>query len=163
VKFKLSAGAEIDTMTAQEFRQELASWFGESVKGARPIRFSAQGTITGNAVTVGGLDATANSGRTGPEAGYVWDVRRVAVSGLTNASDPTSLFVNANDALHLILPAFTGVSGAIGYHDWPKGANMLMPNDRLVCASTGSIAATGIVTLVGMAWELPIGQLWRMV
>jgi hypothetical protein len=159
VKVKIQAGAEIDTLTKDELTQALRDWSVEVMRGPIPKRFSAQGTVAGNALTIDGQNG---SGVLGPEAGMVWLVTRVAVTGLTNATDPTSLFVNGTQPWNLVIPSVTGVTGSTGYHEFPASQVMLTGNDRLILASTGAIAATGMITLAGQAWELPVGLLWKL-
>lgn len=159
MKVKIQAGAEIDTLTADELKGVLRDWMVEAMRGPVPKRFSAQGTITGAALTIDGQNGT---GTLGPEAGMVWVVTRIAVSGLTNATDATALFVNGTHPSNLVLPSLTGVAGAVGYHEFPAQQVVLTGNDRLILASTGAIAATGTVTLAGQAWEMPIGLVWKL-
>jgi len=159
VKFKLQAGAELDLLTKDELHSTLKAWMVEVMRGAVPKRFGAQATIAANAVTVDGAN---NTGTLGPEAGMAWLVTRIAVSGLTAASDPTSLYVNGVAPWNLLVPSITGVAGATGYHEFPASQVILTGNDKLILASTGAIAATGTVTLAGQAWELPIGLLWKL-
>jgi hypothetical protein len=164
VKVKIGAGAEIDTLTKSELVDALKSWHVELFKGARPILFDAQGTITGNALTVGGSSGgQPSSGRMGPEAGHVWALARVTQTGLALATDPTALFVGDNEPSRLVFPNFTGNATATGYKSFGKGECVLMPTQKLLLASTGAIGSTGVVTVAGSAWELPIGMLWQLV
>jgi hypothetical protein len=159
VKVKIQAGAEIDTLTKDELAKALRDWSVEVMRGPIPKRFSAQGTIAGNALTIDGQN---NTGVLGPEAGMVWLVTRVSVVGLTNATDPTTLYVNGTQPWNVVLPSLTGTAGSVGYHEFPASQVMLTGNDRLLLASTGAIAATGTCTLTGQAWELPIGLVWKL-
>lgn len=159
MKVKIQAGAEIDTLTADELKGVLRDWMVEAMRGPIPKRFSAQATIAANAFT---LDGQNNTGALGPEAGMVWLVTRVAVTGLTNATDPSTLYVNGTQPWNVVLPSLTGVAGSTGYHEFPAAQVMLTGNDRLILASTGAIAATGTVTLTGTAWEMPIGLVWKL-
>lgn len=163
MKFKLQAGAELDLLTRDEIKDVMRSgmrdWVLEAMRGPMPKRFAAQGTITANAVTV---DGSNGSGVLGPEAGFAWLITRVAVSGVTLATDATALYVNAVSPWNLVLPNVTGVTGSTGYHEFPSGQITLRGNDRLILASTGSIAATGQVTLTGSAWEVPETMLWKL-
>lgn len=155
----LRAGSEIDVLTKGELRETLADWIKQTVIGARPVRFSAQGVIAGGAVTVGGK---TNTGRTGPNPGFFWVVRRVCVTGLTLATDPTSIFISdPNSADGLVFPNLTGVAGATGYKSFNSGELVLAGDDDIVVASTGAIAATGTVNLFGAALEFPQSLAWK--
>jgi hypothetical protein len=163
VKAKITAGGEVDFLTKDELHHELGqfrSWMQEAMRGPHPIRFDAFGTIAAGAVVVDGQNG---SGRLGPEPGMVWLVTRVVVSGLTLATDPTSLYVNNTDPRHLVFPTLSGVAGSTGYHEFPAGQIVLTSNDRLILASTGAVAATGNVFLAGSAWELPAGMTWKLI
>lgn len=159
MKVKISAGAEIDTLTKDELRGVLKDWMVETMRGAIPTRFDAWGTVAANALTIDGQNG---SGQLGPEAGMFWYVTRLAVVGLTNATDPTSVYINNVASRNLLVPSLSGVTGSVGYHEFQGAQCLLTGNDRLILASTGSIAATGNITFVGAAWELPIGLLWKL-
>lgn len=160
---QLKPSGQVDLLTSKEVERlmgDLKDWMAESVRGARPIRFVATGLIAGNAVTVSG-DTPSN--RLGPEAGFYWMVRRIAVTGLTLATDPTSIYINAAAADHLVYPNLTGLAASTGYKSFTRDECMLVPNDRLVIASTGAVAATGTVVVSGAAVELPASLLWRKI
>lgn len=159
MEFEIKAGAKLDLLNRHELADVLRDWQLEAMRGAVPIRFDAYATPAGNALTI---DGTNNSGRLGPDPGMFWMVPRVAVVGLNNAAEATHLYVNSVQPRNLILPTLSGVAGSTGYHEFPGAQVLLTGNDRLILASTGVIATATNVTLVGSAWELPIGLLWRL-
>lgn len=158
-KFKLSAGSEIDLLDKKELDATLKAWFLDTIKGARPIRFTGQGTIAANAVTV---DANNINNKLGPDVGYFWIVNRVAISGLVVTTDPTSIYINNASPLSLVRP-LTGMAASTGYVEFNKGVLTLSPGDTLVVASTASIASTGTVTVSGSAVEIPSSLLWKLI
>jgi hypothetical protein len=166
MKVKIGAGVTFDTVSPGELDKamsDLKSWHVELIKGGRPILFDAQGVIANNALTIGGSSASPSSGRVGPEAGYVWAIRRLAQTGLANATDPTSIFIGDNEPSRLVFPNLTGVAGATGYKSFNGGEFILLPTQKVLVASTGAIGSAGTVTISGAAWELPIGLLWQLV
>lgn len=162
MKVKLTAGAELDMLNKHEMSQVLRDWMVETLRGAVPIRFSAQGTVKSDSTVR--VDNSNNSARLGPEAGMLWLVTRIVVSGLNVTGDPTALYVNDNQPWSLLFPSVTGLSTCTGYVAFSSSQVVLTGNDRLVLASTGAIgtAANTQVTLAGSAWELPVGLSWRL-
>lgn len=163
MKFKLNAGAEFDILTQHELQDTLRNWMVEVVKGARPVRFSAQAQIVNNAVSVGGFDASTATGQLGPRPGFVWAVRRITQTGLAVTTDPTAIWVNNTQPQDLVLPAFTGANSVNGYKSFNSGELLLVGDDRLIIASTGAVASVGTVTIAGAALELPVGMLWKLI
>lgn len=157
-KFKIAAGAEIDMLTNSELRKTLsdtmASWMAEVTTGARYARFSAAGLIAGAALQIGGAERADDN--LGPAPGFVWDVRRLRISGLADA-DVASVYVN--DANPSSMVASTAdVSG--GLFLWGEQV-VLYPGDSLLVAGA-SLTATGYVTVSGQVRELPMALAWRL-
>lgn len=158
----LKAGGEIDVLTKSELQEGLQDWIKQTVIGARPIRFSAQAAITAAGTLSIGGKTTIISGKTGPDQGFLWIVRRLCVAGLNVATDPASVFLTDPDAAGaLVYPNLTGVAGATGYKSWNSGELVLQGDDAIIVASTAAVAATGTVTLTGAALEFPQGLAWK--
>jgi len=165
VKQTLRGGAEVDMLTHGELEgalRGLREWMVSAVQGARPVRFSAQATITAAGDLVLGQDE--RSGATGPDQGFVWIVRRVAVQGLAVAADPTEVYVTDVLANQLVYAGLTGSAWSQGYKAWNSGELVLQGNDRIVVANgltPGGIGSAGVVTLTGAALAFPVGLAWR--
>lgn len=161
----LKAGAQLETLTKGELQDVLKTlsqdWFNQVTRGDRWRRFSAKGTISGGALTIGGpeaLDATL-----GPADGFVWAVQRIALFGLTtnsgdpltSSTEPVRLFVNDEGPSSLVHPAIQGYQ-AFGEHEL-----VLYPGDILLVTGA-ALTLTGEVTLTGQARELPMPLAWRL-
>ena len=162
-KVKLHAGAEIDVLNKHELHQTLQAWMVEAVKGIRPRRLAAVATIASNAFTMGGEQDSNINNILGPEAGYLWMVRRIAITGPTLASDVTNVYIGRQDPQNLVYPALTGLSSSTGYKSFSRDELVVNGGESLVIASTGSVAATGTVTVTLGVTEIPVGLLWKIV
>lgn len=167
-KFKIQAGAEIDTVTRDEMkevlRHGLRDWMVEIIKGARPVRFSGWGNVSSGAVTIGGATGNATAtGAMGPAQGMVWSVKRLYVGGL-GTGDVLNVYVNNASP-------FDQVTAGVGSTQPPTvtlpyvkfGSNelILSSGDQLLLTGSG-LTATGQITVAGQAWELPEGMMWRL-
>lgn len=160
---KLSAGATIDVLNKHELRETLQAWMVEAVKGVQPRRLSAVTTIASNAFSMGGSADSNVNNILGPEAGYIWMVRRIAITGPTLASDVSNIYLNRQDPTNLVYPNLTGISGATGYRSFGRDEFVVRAGESIVIASTGNVAATGVVTASIGVTEIPVGLLWKVV
>ena len=161
----LSAGKKIDVLNKAELRDVLRTvtqdWFNQVARGDRYRRFSAEGTISGGALTIGGSEQT--DAVLGPKEGFVWAVKRVALFGLTdydNAtpsvfSEPVRLHLNDEGPATLVHPAVQG------YQSFQTDELVLYPGDTLLAVGA-SLTSTGTVVLTGQARELPMPLAWRI-
>lgn len=159
MKFKIAAGAELDLLTKDEMSstltQTMVAWRRENAQGDRYVKFSAQGLIDTAAVEFGGPTETYTLG---PGEGFVWDVRRVCVTGYDSAGgDIIGIYVNAETPLSLVA---TTTQSATGLFLFDRQC-VLYGGDRLLFAGS-SLAATGYVKVTGTARELPISMAWRL-
>lgn len=158
---KIQAGKFIDTVTKHELHEALGdhlrSWVAETAIGGKFTRFSLAGTVAAGVISLGGhVGATF----LGPNPGFVWDVRRIRLSGLT-AADVVSVYVNDTSAANLVQSTTDlGDSPTNRYFKWDRDV-VLYPGDTLKIYGTG-IAATGTITVSGQALELPIGLAWKL-
>lgn len=152
-KFKLQAGAEFDTMTADEMRGVLAdamrSWAVETTRGVRFSRIIGQGTIASAAVTITGPAL-------GPAAGFVWDVRRLRIIGGA-AADTFTVYVNSTDVSGEVCTTDDFTKRLITFTE----QLVLYPGDVLYIVGA-SLAGTGTVTVTGQVRELPVTLAWRL-
>lgn len=156
MKFKINAGAELDLLTRDEMRDELAgfaaNWRAETIKGDRYKRIYGYGTPATGAVEFGG--DLAGGEQLGPAQGFVWDVRRLGLLGHDPAADVLRVFINAPEIGNCVIP----VMGR--YQGFNRAELVLYPGDLLLVS--GTTAATDRVSLVGQVRELPIGLAWRL-
>jgi hypothetical protein len=95
----------------------------------------------------------------GPDQGYAWSIRRLAVSGLTAGATPDVVNLNLNAAKPLLWQ-FTGTATCAAFG---KLSLVLQPGDRLELSSVGTFASTSLVTLAGELVEVPAEMLWKLI
>lgn len=165
MKQRIQAGAHIDAATPAEVRDAIASgfksWQTEAVIGARFTRFSASVAVAAGAFSIGGEASTGDS--LGPPPGFIWDVRRLRVSGMGGA-DVASVYINDASPSSLIAATTDNATqtGTGAIFLWDRQV-VLQPGDNLRVVGTGLVATTGMVTLNGQVQELPISQAWRLI
>lgn len=154
MKFKIQAGGTIDVATRSEVREEIeavkSSWFAEVAKGGRFVRFSVeQDPVAGGLL----LGEYANE-RIGPRDGFVWSLKRLALTGYDPTTDALRLYAGSVSDSATIVPKLDA------FHTFADNAVVLYPGDRLVIAGT----LTGIqrVWVTGQAEELPLSLAWRL-
>lgn len=147
MKVKIQAGAELDLLTEEELRRTLASWLTELHRGARFVRRVAQGVADASGdIVIAPVDF-------GPEAGFVWDVRRVSCWADGNG---LAIPMYANE----ITPTnFVGLSGDQS-ETLTRGSLVLNPNERLVLG--GAAPANQTVSVNLQAWEVPSQLAWQL-
>jgi hypothetical protein len=152
-KQKLTAGKDIDILTAGEVRSLLREWQVDVSKGLRPVLFNASGTASaGGAIELGG-PVTLTGGQLGPLPAFWWAVTRLAVR------------VNGAAA-----GAFSVGIGATHVRDVPVAANgfasfgaqeLLVGNASTLTVGLAGAAASAVVQVTGAAVEIPQALLWR--
>lgn len=162
---KLAAGQTINTLTKDEFKDAMDTvtrdWFNQVSRGDRYRRFSGEGTVAAGLLEIGGPSAL--DANLGPKDGFVWAVQRIAVKGLTTyagdpsaaSTEPVALFLNDTGPSSLVHPQITGYQ-AFGSYEL-----ILYPGDTLLVTGQ-SLTHTGIITLTGMAREVPLPLAWRL-
>lgn len=152
VKVKINAGAEIDTLTREELRQELrlmtSDWMAEVTRGFKFRRFLALGPITAGAVSiVDGVDNTL-----GPGAGMVWSVTSISVAGLA-LNDSVDCLVNDKDPIGSIARvAGTGQYPTIRFN---SPDIVLQENDTLSFTASGLVSTASQLQVFGRCIEIP--------
>ena len=96
----------------------------------------------------------------GPNEGYVWSIRRLAANGLGTGTSPDILNVYRNGTG--VAPVWQLNGNNWGYSFGPAEL-LLMPGEKLIAASLGSLAATVQVTLTGDAIEVPVAMIGKLV
>jgi hypothetical protein len=154
VKFKLSAGGELDLLTSGELRDELdralRNWQQELARGAKFLRRSLSGQVdSGGDLTIrGGEEA-------GPAEGFVWALTRVTPAAGLLATETLGVYVNDATPSNLLveLP---------GSAVWPGDhAVILTGGDRLVIAGQ-ALTASARVTVNVQVKEVPYLMSWSL-
>jgi hypothetical protein len=155
MKVKFNAGAELDLFNRDELRAELAAfrsaWQADAAKGDRYRRLYAYGDPAGGTVDFGG-DLPQGEGL-GPEQGFVWSVKRLALYGL-GVNETARLYINSTESSDLVHPAMAG------YVSFDTNQLILYPGDKLRVAAT--TAAVTRISLTGQVRELPVSLAWRL-
>lgn len=152
-KQRLSAGQELDILTAGEVKSILREWQVDVAKGLRPVLFSAQGTATaGGAISLGGA-VTLTGGQLGPLPAFWWAVTRLAVR--VNGSAAGAFAVGVGSSHVRDVPAT-----AEGYANFAAQELMVGNSDTLTVQLSG-VAASASVQVYGAAVEIPQALLWR--
>lgn len=157
MRVKIQAGAELDMLNESELRKALAefgaSWRAEAAMGIKFPRFTVQGTIVGGSLDIGGEATTGDL--LGPDPGFVWDVRRVRITGL-NTADVVSMYINDPNPSQLVADTSDVTKRLFLFSEHV----ILTPGDALRFVGTG-LVATGPVTISGQVREAPVSLAWR--
>jgi hypothetical protein len=156
MRFKIHAGGELDIPSAKEIRAEvdgaMSSWAAEIGRGDKYRRFSVFGTIAGGLLSIG----DQSTERVGPEAGFVWSVKRLALYNYNpdTEGNELNLYVSSPNASALVMPAMDN------YNSFDANQLVLYGGETLYV--DGTHVGDGKVWLTGQARELPVGLVWRL-
>lgn len=152
-KVRLDAGVYIDTLNKDELDDALGAHGEELVKAQERAKLSGikyirapriQGTVfngtigvTGTYVTGTGPQAVIGTGPWGPQQGYAWSVRRVAVGGLANANStiPDTVGIYRNDNYS---PPVCAINASQPMVTFPTLGCVLFGGDKLIIGHIGS-------------------------
>lgn len=163
-KVKLELGAELDILNQSELDSSLSAAAAaaraaeaEHLRGTKYRRLpQLAGVASGGILNIGGdtgAGATWAGTPVGPAQGLAWNIRLLAVAGLTAGPTPdvVNLYVRGAGSS---LPwwQFNGNNFA---YTFGRGDLVLFPGETLALVSQGTFAATGTVTLFGSAGQFP--------
>lgn len=161
-KIALKAGAELDILSPDELRQELAKDFAwreiAQLRGLKHMRLPEYltGKASSNAISLGVDKGTT---AVGPDLGYVWSISRLVVTGLQSGASPDTVNIYKNVASGPIFWTFDGNHFGATFG---KLQLTMYPGETLALASSGTFNSTAQVTLSGEVIEVPaelIGKL----
>lgn len=158
MKFKIQAGAEVETATPHEIGKMLdgnqQSWFAEMARGVKFFRFTITGTVASGALV---LD---DNQRPGPEQGFIWAVQRFACDGFT--ADDTGIINLYRDPAtsNQFLGQLT--AGAPMYH--PGQLGVIVKGGEFLTATGATLEATDgtPIIITGEALEVPEFMAWKL-
>lgn len=170
MKARFDIGAEVDTLTRGELREELARYRAEAdaqaqgaMRGIKYFRLPRLYATPASGTVILG-EAWAGQPYTGqllgPNEGYIWSVRRLACNGLGTGNSPDLLNIYRNG--HSTDPVWQ-LNGNSWAYTFGKTEMILLPGERLIAASLGSMTATVQVTLTGDAIEVPAQMIGKLV
>lgn len=151
-EFTLDFGAKVDLLTKGEVDSSLAhsneAMIAAQLRGIKHLRLPRlRGAVSGSAVTLGILPP-----QSGPDQGYLWSIIRLTVNGLASGTTPDTLGFYRSGTSGDFLWALNGNTPYTGFG---RGVLTLDGGDTLVAANIGNLAATGMITVSGEAWEVP--------
>jgi hypothetical protein len=154
VKFKIQAGGEIDVATRSEVREEIeavkTSWFAEVAKGDRFVRFAGAADIVAGTIDFGEYSYEY----IGPREGFVWSVKRIAVTVYDPATDDLALYGGSPSSSTVIIPHMDTLNL------FPGNELVLYPGEHLYVG--GMVTGPGRVWITGQAREIPLSLAWRL-
>lgn len=154
-KSKLTAGAELDLLTAGEVKDVLKSWSNELTRGARLRRWSMQGTV----------DASGNLAmgdqRDGPEESMLWAVTRLSVwlSGVATpvlAASGLQVYANSESSPSALL-----ISKLLTDHFPGDHGVVLNGGDTLRIVGAGITVGAQVTVVLGIK-EVPELMAWSL-
>lgn len=150
---RLSAGQELDILTAAEVKSILREWRIDVAKGLRPVLFSAQGRATaGGAFEIGGA-VTVTGGQLGPLPAFWWAVTRIAVR--VNGAAAGAFAIGLGSSHVKDVPVAANGYSAFAAHE------LLVGNADTLTLQLSGAAASATVQVYGAAVEIPQALLWR--
>lgn len=163
-KVKLDVGAEVDFLNKGELDDSLRKANEERARGEllervrgikyiRPPQIQGtvyNGTINGSASSPAGTAGNAVLGGApwGPQSGYAWSIRRIAIGGLanTNGTNPDTVGVYRNNNNQPPIGMITANTPSITF---PTLGAVLLGGDSIVLGHIGSqVASNNYGTLV---------------
>lgn len=155
---RITAGGMLDLLTKDELDLAMGHHFDSAIRelyrGIAYIRLPLlQGAASGGTLTLG-QGGTLNS----PRQGYAWSVKRLAVNGLATGTTPDVVNLYRGDLMAYPVWQFNGNNFA---YTFGKLELVLLPGENLVLS--GTITATGTITLSGDAIEVPQEMIGKLV
>jgi len=150
MKAEIKAGALIEFATPSETREAVRAGMVDVYRDVNYLRRSGL-------VTVDGAGALAGEPVDfGPDVGFVWDVRRVSIFGLT-VGQSVQLHIGRIDAA-----GFVGnILAADGFRTFNRGSVILKGYDLLKFGGS-ALTASAVLTVVVQASEVPAESAWRL-
>lgn len=149
MKFPIQAGKDIETVTPDELRRELRSWFAEVVRGVRFRNVSGAGNLSAAGAALITID--------GPDEGFLWSITRMSLFGTSLAAAPAewvSVFRNDVSGTTLIHPQL------ITAEFINPGSVMVKSGEQIIVRGDGLPVARDIVLSLSVK-ETPITTAWQ--
>ena len=130
----------------------------ERVRGEKYILLPLlNGQAVSGSLVMGGDSATAISNSSnqepgpGPDQGYSWSLTELNIEGLAT-SDVVGIYRNTNGSQGRRIWILTGNQP---HQTWGRGQKLLRDGDKLLVASIGTFTSTAVITLSGVARQIP--------
>lgn len=159
MKTVLQLGSTLDTLDRGELRSELALQTQDELRQlARSCKYlRLPNTSMAVASTAASLDGSGAG--LGPRDGFIWTIRRLAISGLTTGATP--------DVVRVFRDSPTGIPvWEINGNNWSytfgKCELLLLGGETLSFASVGVINAAGPLTISGDLLEVAAEEIFKL-
>lgn len=160
----LELGAQLETLNQSELDTTLAkhaqNWYAQYARGVKYLRFGPYAvTIANSAFSFDGSGAGQNVA-TGPREGFIWSIRRLLVTGLGTGATPDVINFYRNNPSGIPVWQLNGNSFGVTFG---KCEMLLLPGETLSFANSGSVTATGQVTVSGDVVEVAAEEIFKLV
>lgn len=160
----LELGAYLDMVSPAELETIIAkqaqAYFQQYARGIKYLRFGPfPTTIAANAFSFDGSGGDQNLAA-GPREGFVWSIRRLLVTGLGTGSTPDVINFYRNKPTGI---PFWQLNGNSFGQTFGKIEMLLLGGETLCFANSGSVTATGQVTVSGDVIEVAAEELFKLV
>lgn len=160
MKFRLDFQSEVDILTQGELDDSLKRANDAAARALlRAVNWRRLPRLIGqaadSALALGVQDATS-----GPDSGFRWSIRRLAVAGLTSGATPDTVAFYRNSPNN---PAEWQVDGNFPFARFGKAEFTLDGGETLVVASVGTFASTSTVIVTGEISEVPAEMYGKLV
>lgn len=160
----LQLGAPLETLTSSELEDILArqaqAWYRQYALGIKYLRFGPfSAAIASSAFTFDGSGAGQNA-QLGPRPGFIWSIRRLLVTGLGTGASPDVINFYRNEPSGTPVWQLNGNSFGVTFG---KCEMLLLDGETLSFANSGTITATGNVTVSGDVLEVAAEEIYKLV
>lgn len=169
-KVKLDIGATVDFLNKDELSQELEknqqraqAAERESLSGIKYMRLPLMyATPSNGTVRLGEVwpGQPYTDQFAGPNQGYVWSIRRLVVTGLGTGTSPDIMNFYRNGVSGELIWQLNGNSFG---ETFGRAEMILLPDERLIAQSLGSMTSTNQVTVRGDVIQVPSQMLGKLV
>ena len=169
-KVKLDVGATIDFLNKDELDDALTDYQKnaqaaeyEKLKGLKFIRLPrlyatpASGTVRLGEAWAGNLYTDQIMG---PNQGYIWSIRRLVVTGLGTGTSPDVINFYRNGISGETVWQLNGNSFG---QTFGKNEMVLLPDEKLIAQSVGSMTSTSQIVISGDAIEVPALMIGKLI
>ena len=140
------------------FREQADIAEATRARGEKYIRIPLlNGQASSGVLTMGGDGSTQQTASTnqepgpGPDTGFSWSITELNIEGLAT-SDVVGIYLNTNQIQGKRIWILTGNQP---HQTWGRGQKLVRQGDRLFVANIGTFTSTAVITLSGVARELP--------
>jgi hypothetical protein len=156
---RLEIGAQLEMLTRSELGSELAAQtqeiFRQQARGCKYMRIPT----TSVAIAASAFSLDGSGAGLGPREGFVWSLRRVSVDGLTAGATPDVANLFRNGPTGIKVWQFNGNNFA---YTFGKLELLLLPGETISLVNSGTIAATGKVTISGDLQEVAAEEIYKL-